>query len=72
LARRAHCEAPRGSVKIQLAMPKRAIGLYCSTCSRETCRGGPFEAHSQRLREVQLFLDRRARIATARRKAVAG
>ena len=50
-----------------------AVRNYCTTsCARPDCAGCPFERHSERLRQVGLFLARRERIAAARRTAAAG
>jgi hypothetical protein len=46
----------------------RAIRAYCmSSCSRGLCLGCAFERHSERTRQVQVFVERRERIAAARR-----
>lgn len=48
----------------------KAIRAQCMTaCQRALCHGCPFERHSERKRQIRLFLERQAQIAAARRAA---
>jgi hypothetical protein len=48
----------------------KAIRVHCmSACKRERCYGCPFERHSERKRQIQLFEERRARVTATRRAA---
>jgi hypothetical protein len=52
------------------SMFKKAIRARCmNACPREWCGGCPFEPWSERQRQVRIFVERRQRIATARRAA---
>jgi hypothetical protein len=54
-----------------MGMLVRAIRKFCTaSCSREVCLGCPFERHSERKRQINLFIGRRERVAAWRREAV--